>query len=135
MLECEENYTQSFLKYRKLHTIFSQNCISEVFQAKYQWSVWSVSYSYWKTHYLGIKIHNKESRFMMLDNLEHSQCGMLTKINMHKLNFEIKPRNKPAILEWKFESLTLKLQNSSTTSSRASNLSPMLFYPWISYSD
>ena len=98
MLECEENYTQSFLQYKKIHTIFSQNCISEVFQAKYQWSIWSVSYSYWKTHYLGIKIHNKESRFMMLDNFEHSQCGMLTKINMHKLNFQIKPKNQPAIV-------------------------------------
>ena len=38
--------------------------------------------SYWKTHYLGLKIHNKESRFRMLDNFEHShsQCRMLTKI-------------------------------------------------------
>ena len=67
---------------------------------------------------------------MMLDNFEHSQCGMLTKINMHKLNFQIKPRNQPAILEGNFDILMVKLQNSSPTSLRASNLSPMLFYPW-----
>ena len=50
------------------------------------------SYQLFKNQLFRNQNSHNESRFRTLDNFEHSQCRMLTKINMHKLKFQIKPR-------------------------------------------